>query len=199
MPERPAASAGADQRPTVDVHELVAAVEQIQELVELPDHLTEVLERIVAGADADRAGRADDLRDRSTPASPVAARNAGRGALADAAPDQHAVLLEAWRSALMAALEQRAYRVRRGVRERVIAIAHEMAALGADPRDCVAMHATVLAQVQRRGVQASADAVTHPDALVEAAREESVMVLVEVLGHLARAYRDGVPSRRPPP
>ncbi len=150
--------------------------------------LAEVLRRIV-GDDGDvRAGGDEDLARRVRSPRPVAARSAGADALSVLAPARFAELVEEYRGALLALLQQRAYRITSDARDRVVRLAEDLAGLHADPRDVIALHAEVM-----RGL-----ASQQPEALLVAAREESTMLLVEVLGYLARSYRQkggGSPTR----
>ncbi len=148
----------------------------------LPPHLAEMLGIILEQPEV----ALEEMGERASQIATVTSRLAGNQTLAEAAPEQFHALSDRYRAVLLACLEQRAYQVTRDTRAEVIGLARDLASMNADPRDCIALQARVLGQMTRN----------QPDALVSVAREESTMLVIEVLGYLARAYRDrsSVPS-----
>lgn len=112
--------------------------------------------------------------------SPAARRSAGIVPLSEAAPEQHQQFVREYRDIVKASMEQRAYRVTRDVKRPLIAMAGQLAQLQADPRDCV--------QIQSDVIEGFAE--TEVSGAVDVAQDEATLLLIELVGYLARAYRD---------
>lgn len=143
-------------------------------------HLMRTMAEVALEEPDRRATSRETRQDQARQPSPVAATAAGVNTLATSAPDVHADFVRRFRDLLKASLEQRAYRVSRDVTRNLVLLARDLGAVRADPRDCVRIQAEVVESF----------ANDQPAELVEVAQEEATVLLIELLGYLARTYRD---------
>ena len=115
----------------------------------------------------------------------VSLRHLGLGPLKDALPDVFSRLQKEYRTLLEASLATRTHRGRPRPTVEARSLATTIAGLNAVPRDLVDLHVATL--------DGLADDV-HPDR-VAALADEGRLVLLEVMGHLAMAFRTHYPGR----
>jgi DNA-binding response OmpR family regulator len=114
------------------------------------------------------------------PDTTVAARSFGAMPLKDSVPDLFDQLVEDYGRLLDVALERRVYKVEPDVAEDARALAEELGALRAGPRDVVDVHITALRERSGRSNGPKAAVYT----------EEGRLVTLELMGHLVSYYRN---------
>ncbi len=111
--------------------------------------------------------------------TPVTAQALGLAPLRQVLPEVFAELVRRYVDLLDGALEQRAYKVDRGVSEQLRALAEEIGSYNAGPRDVIEVHTAALKQ----------KTAALPPTLAQAYLEEGRLVALELMGHLASYYR----------
>lgn len=125
--------------------------------------------------------------DETGPGTDVVARLYGAGPLRDTSPDTFRELAERYARLLDDAVDERGYRVRHGIPDRLRAVADELGFLRAGPRDVVDLHTDAM-----RGRAAEVGPRRR-----EAYIAEGRFLIIELMGYLVSFYRRHSLAPRP--